>query len=211
GGSGAPPPAPPPPGGAEPYVPYGGAPVEAAFYATATPKKNAWVGIVIGIVVLIAVCGGGVTALIAAITTIDDAVTSAESDDLLANDLEVGQCLIGAGLDPGTDDPVSALEVIDCAEAHDAEVLAVKVLSAEEAAAYDFEDDDGAVTSCEPLFSAKAKRLLERQDLFLFALTETATPVTGDKVACLLVDANGEKLFGSLQDDLAEEMISPAA
>ena len=148
-----------------------------------------------------ATCGGGVAALVGAIAGSTSDSSSQEGIDVVyTNDLKEDQCLIGAGLDPGNDDGVSNLEVVDCSTAHDAEVIAVKVLNADEAAAYDFEDDNGAVKTCRDLFSPPEMKLLNRPGLYLIALTETAEPATGDKVACLLVREDGGTLHGSLND-----------
>ena len=204
-------------GAAAPYVPYGqetGTPQvpyaggAAQFYApvakTTRSRALPWV---IGIVVLVATCGGGIAALVAAIAGADitTSTNSQEGDDVVfTNDLQEDQCLIGAGLEPRSEDSVSNLEVVGCSTAHDAEVIAVKVLNADEAAAYDFENDNAAVDTCRDLFSPAEMKLLNRSDLYLIALTESAEPVTGDKVACLLVRDDGGTLHGSLNDPTAE-------
>lgn len=206
-------------GAAPPYVPYGGVPnvpygaAQGASlvnpFITSAPAKSRWIGWLVGIGVVLATCGSCIGGVIGAFT--DDAPSGSSPGDqpdemqvqIVANDLEARQCLIGAGLDPTSssfDDGVSGLEVVDCSTAHDAEVIAVNVLDAEEAAAYDFEDSDGAFESCRPFFSPAQRKLLERDDLFLIALTESATPTAGDKVACLLTNADGSPLHGSFND-----------
>lgn len=202
-------PAPEPEGSSptEPYVPYAGSTTD--YGLAVSSSRSRAIPWIVGILVVALTCGGTVTALVASIVTSDDSAGSA-SDEVRANDLDEDQCLIGAGLDPGNDDPVSDLEVVDCSTAHDAEVIAVKKLDADEAAAYDFEDDNGAVKTCRDLFTSAQMKLLNRSDLYLIALTETAEPVTGDKVACLLVRQDGGALHGSLEDPTSESGAEPS-
>lgn len=208
-----------PEGGAEvPFVPYGGA---TAHYHAPSPVTTSaghrllpWL---IGIGVLVATCGGGIAAVVGSLAGSDygsDAGRTMEEiqAEVLVNNLEARQCLIGAGLDPSSpsfDAGVSGLEVVDCGTAHDAEVIAVNVLDSDEAASYDFDDSNGAFESCEPFFSAEQKKLLRRDDLYLIALTESATPATGDKVACLLTNADGSPLHGSLDVPAPAEPVEP--
>ncbi len=206
----------PTPVGAElPYVPYGGAAVPyrgsaAAFYApTAISTVSAgrrvlpWV---IGIGVLVVTCGGGVAGIIGAIAGAGDVHTSSGSadapfsDQVYVNDLKVGQCLNGAGF--ATDEPVSALEIVPCSAGHDTEVLAVNTLDSKEAASYDFNDEDQLDATCRPSLVPGQKRLLNDPDYFLVAFTETETPVTGDKVACLLRRADGSPLIGTWDEQV---------
>jgi len=197
-----------------PYVPYSASSgTHAAPLVTTTAKSVSrralpWL---VGVVVLVATCGGGVAGIVGSIAGSDGGSNGTSSDGgLLANDLEAGQCLIGAGLDPDSNDPVSGLEIVDCSTGHDAEVIAVNVLDAEEAAAYDFEDDNGAFNSCKDYFSAAQMELLNRPELFLIALTESQDPARDDKVACLLTRGDGRPLHGSLNDPTPEPPISPS-
>ena len=122
------------------------------------------------------------------------------SDDttLSTNDLVAGQCLIGAGFDPNTDDSVTGMQQVDCATAHDAEVLQINVLDATEARDYDIDDDSQVQEHCRQFLDGDQRKLLRDDRYFLLGLTETAHPVTGDHVACLLVRANGGPLHGRL-------------
>jgi hypothetical protein len=117
---------------------------------------------------------------------------------LYTNDLVAGECLIGAGFDPNTDDSVTDMQAVDCATAHDAEVLQINVLDATEAKSYDIDDDSQIEEHCRQFLDADQKRLLRDDRYFLLGLTETAHPVTGDHVACLLVRSNGGPLHGRL-------------
>lgn len=195
--SGPPDTEPPPtfvPYGGEPLVPYGGASISTFVVTPATPARFRWVSWLVGFGVLLLSCGGGCAALVGGIVGSSE-VTSGP-DPLGANDLQEGQCVNGAGLDPSDDNPVAGLEVVACSTAHDGEVLAVNVLDAEEAAAYDFDDDSQIDANCRAFFSEREEEILLSEDYFLWALTETSDPVTGDKVACIVVDAQGDPLRG---------------
>lgn len=202
-----------------PYVPYAASTgtYAAPVVTTTTATSRRLLPWLVGFLVVIMTCGGGIGGIIGVFQGLTGSDSSGSESSgsgseggLLANELEAGQCLIGAGLDPGTNDPVSGLEVVDCSVGHDAEVIAVNVLDAEEAAAYDFEDDDGAFDSCRDYFSPAQMELLNQPDLYLIALTESQDPAPSDKVACLLTRADGKPLHGSLNDPTPEPPISPS-
>ena len=127
-----------------------------------------------------------------------DVPTENVRTELFANDLRRGQCLLGAGFDPASSNGISDLEVTDCAGAHNAQVLEVRVLSQREASDYDFADDDQGNRSCFPLFSRAQKELFRGDRYTLLSFTETASPTTGDKVACLVVRSDGALYRGAL-------------
>ncbi|KAA1418684.1 hypothetical protein F0U44_09310 [Nocardioides humilatus] len=191
-----------------PFVPYGNAAPAPAWPATGTPPPKAnrvwpWIIAAAVIVAVIASCFGGIVSIF---NTGSD--SDSGSDGLHANNLRPGQCLVGTGLERG-DEAVGALKEVACDVPHDAEVVAVNPLDEEEAASYDFDSDTAPLDSCEPYFSARAKKLLEREDLYLLALTETATPSAGDQVACLLINYDGTPLEGPVID-LVPESIMPS-
>ncbi len=127
-----------------------------------------------------------------------DIPTESVRTDLFANDLRAGECLLGVGFDPSSHNGLSDLEVTECAGSHNAQVLEVRVLSDREAADYDFADDDQGNRSCFPLFS-RAQRELFRDDRYtLLSFTEKARPISGDKVACLVVRSDGAPYRGFL-------------
>lgn len=209
--------APPPP--PVPYVPYGTA--QGPSYGMpliASPPRRRWLGWVVGIGVLLMTCGGGLTGLVGAFIGDDDS-TSGSGPDIevpaieipsldipspvvptvvFANDLQRGQCLNGAGFDPTTNDPLTNIQVVDCAGAHDAQVLEVNVLDRREAEDYDFDDDSQVDVTCIRLFTPAQKALLEGDKYVLLAFTQTRTPATGDKAACILVRSDGGPLRGFL-------------
>lgn len=177
-----------------PSVPYGGAPVVpyggvsgSSFLAPAAtvPVTRRVVPWLVALGVLLASCGGGVAAIVGTFTGDDNvSVGSSGIPPVRVNDLEAGQCLIGAGF--ATDEPVSNLEVVDCTKAHDVQVLDVNVLDSVEAADYVFDDPASSAKACTPVLSASQKALLQGSEYGLVAFTETGTPAVGDKVACLV-------------------------
>jgi len=118
--------------------------------------------------------------------------------EIFANDLRRSQCLIGVGFDTSSDGGISRLEDTDCAGAHNAQVLEVRVLSAREASDYDFADNDQGNRSCFPLFSHQQKELFRGDKYTLLSFTETANPTGGDKVDCLIVRSDGALYRGFL-------------
>lgn len=196
----APAPAPFVPYGGGPVVPYGGTTPQ--FYATTTTTKSGFGRVVpwlIGLGVLVATCGGGIAALIGAIGDIDlTSDSSPDSEQVFVNDLEAGQCLNGAGF--ATDEPVSALEIVDCSTAHDVQVLDVNVLDSKEVREYAFDDPQSSGKVCNPVLSDGQKELLHGREYGLVAFTETGSPVIGDKVACLVKRSDNEPIHEFLPE-----------
>lgn len=183
-----------------------------------------WVGWVLGIVIALVACGGSAIGILAGALSDNDPSSSSDSNpsfsvdipsfsvdipsfsvdvpsippQVFANDLKRSQCLIGAGFEPGSNQGISNLEVTDCAGAHNAQVLEVRVLSQREAADYDFTDSDQGNESCFPLFSPAQKALFQGDEYTLLSFTETASPTQGDKVACLVVRTDGKLYRGFL-------------
>lgn len=211
---------PPAEGPPAPFVPYGGTPQVpygqawgtsgGVPFVTTTPTKHRWVGWLVGFGVLIASCGGGIGGIFGALSG-DDDTSSSTTDvqlapveeeqmvvDVLANDLQAGQCLNGAGFDPSTDEGISDLEVVRCSTSHAAQVLEVKVLDEQDAAEYEFDNTDQIDIHCTQNFSRAQKQLFSGNLYFLLAFTETRTPSSGDKVACLVVRADGGLIRGFL-------------
>jgi hypothetical protein len=215
------------PYGGAPNVPYGSAyRSTGAAFVTSTPSKNRWVGWVVGIGVVLVTCGGGIGGIVGAfngdgdnssgsgpditVPTIElptfpslvipsiDIPTASVRTEIFANDLQRSQCLNGLGFDPSANDGISRLEVAECEGAHNAQVLEVRVLTAREAAAYDFKDSSQGDRSCFPLFSRTQKALFQGDKYTLLSFTETADPIEGDKVACLVVRTDGARIRGFL-------------
>ena len=127
-----------------------------------------------------------------------DIPTPSVRTEVFANDLRRGQCLLGVGFDPSSNNGISNLEETECVGAHNAQVLEVRVLSEREAADYDFLDDEQGNLSCFPLFSRAQKELFQGDKYTLLSFTETARPTGGDKVACLVVRSDGALYRGFL-------------
>ena len=186
--------APPPfvPYGGEPIVPYGGTATPTFYATTTTTTVSGGVRVLpwlVGLGVLVASCGGGVAALVGSIAGFDSEQT-AVSDEVFVNDLEADQCLNGAGF--ATGEPVSALEIVECSDAHDVQVLDVNVLDSNEVSEYDDTASSGKV--CDPVLSESQKQLLQGPEYGLVAFTETTSPGVGDKVACLVKRADGRPI-----------------
>jgi len=198
-------------GGAAPNVPYGGTTSAAQFYApipaTTGRRVLPWI---IGVGVLIATCGGGVAAVIGSIagSDSDSGSQGSSSGEVYVNDLQAGQCLIGAGF--ATDEPVSGLGIVDCSTAHDAQVLDVNVLDSKEAADYDFDDPASSDRSCNPVLSDPQKELLQGREYGLTAFTETGSPGVGDKVACLVTRTDGQPIHEFLPAPTPEPPVAPS-
>lgn len=213
------------PSGEVPFVPYGSASPTAYHPVVTTTSKGVgrfnWL-VAIGVVV--ATCGGIVAGIVGFVSDLTDDSPSDTAPEIavpevsisipdfslppievpsvapqvFANDLQGGQCLIGVGFEPSSNQGISHLEVTGCARSHNAQVLEVNVLSEREAAEYDFDDRNQGNVSCFPLFSRAQKALFEGDRYTLLSFTETATPQQGDKVACLVVRTDGTEIRGFL-------------
>lgn len=209
-----------------PVVPYGTAFQGASIstFTSTSSSRSRWIGWLVGIAVLVTTCGGVVTGIVAFFADLGSDSSSGTSPEVVvpeveipsftvptfelptpnmraeifANDLQRSQCLVGTGFDPSSNDGVSNLEVTDCAGAHNAQVLEIRVLGEREAADYDFADSDQGNRSCFPLFSRAQKALFRGTRYTLLSFTETATPGRGDKVACLVVRTDGGLIRGFL-------------
>ena len=211
-----------------PHVPYGGTVGDSItpFVVTAASVGSGrWVSWLIGIVIAFISCGGALVGIVFGILGNDDEPTTSTPDidvptfsidiptfsvdiptvdipsiptPVFANDLERGQCINGTGFEPGSQTGIANLEVAACGGAHNAQVLEVRVLSQREAGDYDFADADQGNTSCFPLFSPAQKELFRGDKYTLLSFTETAEPAAGDKVACLVVRTDGERIRGFL-------------
>lgn len=106
------------------------------------------------------------------------------------NDLKTGDCVNINGLE-GSEETFDSLEDVDCAEAHDAEVLATVKLTADQASNYETTGGSDLCNAALPLEEQPTADNLE----YLF-LTDLQEPKTGDTLACLVQAADGTKLTG---------------
>ena len=197
-----------------PFVPYGAATGTATTPAAPTAKKKqVWPWIVVGAVVLgiVGSCAAGIVSVFSSDDGTDTSLPEVSGpQEVGANDLEENQCLRGAGLAPDDDSGVSGLEVVDCADSHEAEVMAIQVLSEQQAADYDFNNSAQVNSICPPRFDPAERPLLKLDELSLIAFTATEHPVRDDKVVCLLVMTDGSSFRGPLIN-LLKDGASPNA
>ncbi len=110
--------------------------------------------------------------------------------------LKAGDCITAKGLTDESDTGVTQIRSIGCSEKHDGEVLATSSLSADAASSYSETDP---VTVCTPSVTAAGSAdLLTNTDLVLIALTQDAEPSTGDKLVCVVANADGSDLTSKL-------------
>ena len=114
------------------------------------------------------------------------------------NDLKDGQCLTGNGLDKSADEGVSGIHVVDCTDEHDAQVIATKTLSSEEADDFEYGNQSQIVDYCTPMLDSGEAGLLLDPKYYVIALTQEKTPSSGDKIVCVITLADG----GSLDEKL---------
>ena len=85
---------------------------------------------------------------------------------------------------------------MDCSASHDGEVLATATLTADEADSY---GETSPVDICTPsVTEAGSVDLLADPELVLIALTQDASPASGDKLVCVIANADGSKLTSKL-------------
>ena len=79
---------------------------------------------------------------------------------------------------------------------HDGEVLSTAELTADEADSY---GDTSPVEICTPsVTEAGSADLLSDPELILIALTQDSSPDSGDKLVCVIANADGSKLTSKL-------------
>ena len=220
---GAPPPAPPSPAGApgNPYAAPSGYPAH-SFTGEQPPAGKGMaigalvsaflcclpIGLVLGIIVLrrskdgrdhgkglaIAAIVVNVLVMLVALAVVIFTIVLG-SQVRAVSDLEPGDCVSGSGM--LTDDPdVGAITEQECTEAHDGEVMGVATLTSEDIEA----DEDDFTTLCFEVVSEDPDRLavFDSGDYDLLALREGRE--VGDTVACLALDAGGDRLTEPLVD-----------
>lgn len=106
------------------------------------------------------------------------------------NDLKTGQCVNINGFEG---EEFSSLEIKECAEEHDAEVLATIKLTADQTSGYDDTRGSDLCNEALPVDDRPTGEGLE-----LLFLTDLAKPETGDTLACLVRNADGSKLTGKV-------------
>ncbi|NPC97715.1 DUF4190 domain-containing protein [Nocardioides sp. zg-DK7169] len=116
------------------------------------------------------------------------AIGIALSEDV--NDLETGDCIDAPSL-ADDDEEFTSIETVSCEEPHDGEVLGTVVLDAEQAELYASSPFAGARWCAE---ATGFSRPVDGTGLSLMRLTNSAEPEAGDTLACVVYDADGDKL-----------------
>ena len=144
-------------------------------------------GIVISTLVLLATVALLVVAVVLGISSLKD-----------VNDLQRGDCISADNLTDGDAEGFGQITVGSCTDEHDAEVVAVKTLDAEEAERY---ASASTTEICQSLVLDDPELLeLVAPGIELLTITNSAEPAAGDKVACILFNADGSPLDEPLLD-----------
>jgi hypothetical protein len=98
------------------------------------------------------------------------------------DDLQRGDCITATGLTDSDADGVTNIRTVSCSTGHDGEVLSTLTLTGDQASGF---GDSAATTICGMPPSAEQ---------IVIALTSDTSPSAGDKVACVLANADGSEL-----------------
>jgi hypothetical protein len=110
--------------------------------------------------------------------------------------LKTGDCITAKGLTDKTETGVTQIRSVGCSDKHDGEVLSTGTLTADEAASY---GETSPVAICTPsVTEAGSVDLLADPELVLIALTQDSSPASGDKLVCVIANADGSKLTSKL-------------
>jgi hypothetical protein len=119
-------------------------------------------------------------------------LTQVDWDDLNpVSNLSQGDCFNADGLDDEDAEFVSEISEISCSKSHDAEVLASTDLTADQAEAYKLDN-----TLCQELVTAAG--YVPDAAYGLTSLTVDEEPNAGDRLACVVYNADGSKLDAPL-------------
>jgi hypothetical protein len=122
------------------------------------------------------------------------ALTQVDWDSLApVEQLETGECLNASNLTDESEDFVEDIDEVSCTDPHDAEVLATKELTADEAETYDAGSD-----MCTQLLESEGVMSKVGPDVSYFGLTSSEEPNAGDKLVCIAYRPDGEKLTAPL-------------
>jgi hypothetical protein len=112
------------------------------------------------------------------------------------DDLKAGQCITAKGLTDESQTGVTQIKSVGCSSRHDGEVLSTSSLTAAEADSY---GETSPVAICTPSVTAAGSvDLLTDPELVLIALTSDSSPASGDKLVCVIANADGSKLTSKL-------------
>ncbi len=191
---GQPPAGPPYPGYGQPGAeqPKGKGLAITAFILAFIPCVNI-VSIVLALIVLIGKKAGKGLAIAALVITpliiVAAAVLVVVFGTTPIDDLKEGECFTADGLTAGSDG-VSSIQVVECDESHDAEVLTVQTLDADEAEAYDIAT---GASACDTQISQEVLAALP-EGVAYTALTQSEEPESGDHLVCVAYRVDGKSL-----------------
>jgi hypothetical protein len=112
------------------------------------------------------------------------------------SDLSRGDCVTAKGLTDDKATGVTDIKSVGCSTKHDGEVLAVHTLTSDEADSF---GESSPLDICTPpVTEAGSAELLANPDLAIIALTQDSSPSKGDKLACVIANADGSKLTSKL-------------
>ena len=110
--------------------------------------------------------------------------------------LSAGDCFTAKGLTDESETGVTEIRSVGCSETHDGEVLSTATLTADEADTY---GETSPVEICSPsVTEAGSADLLADPELVLIALTQDSSPSSGDKLVCVIANADGSDLNSKL-------------
>jgi hypothetical protein len=110
--------------------------------------------------------------------------------------LTAGDCFTAKGLTDESQTGVTQIRSVGCSTKHDGQVLSTGSLTADQAASY---GETSPVDICTPsVTEAGNVDLLSDPDLVLIALTQDSSPASGDKLVCVIANADGSKLTSKL-------------
>jgi hypothetical protein len=167
------------------------------------------VGIILAIVVLVRSRDGqdrgkglAIAALIVGVITLVITVVGSVAGFNYVKDfkdiesLKVGDCITAKGLTDESETGVTQIRSVGCSDKHDGEVLSTASLTADEAGSY---GETSPVAICTPsVTEAGSVDLLADPELVLVALTQDSSPTSGDKLVCVIANADGSDLTSKL-------------
>ncbi len=110
--------------------------------------------------------------------------------------LSAGDCFTAKGLTDESETGVTEIRSVGCSETHDGEVLSTATLTADEADTY---GETSPIEICTPsVTEAGSADLLADPELVLIALTQDSSPSSGDKLVCVIANADGSDLNSKL-------------
>ncbi|MXG88203.1 DUF4190 domain-containing protein [Nocardioides flavescens] len=121
-------------------------------------------------------------------------VVAAVNSIVEVDDLKTGECVTADGLSDSTAKTVTDIQVVDCSDSHDGEVLTTTTLTADQAQNF---TTDPSISACADAITAAGKSDLI-SDTVNFTALAAEQPEAGDRVACIAFNTDGSPLTGKL-------------